>query len=760
MGSTVPTNSKVYSSFDPKSIPSCSIWIDAADTSSFTLISTTLSTLRNKVTNTNLSLTFDNSSVTWSATGLNNSMPAFNFANGHFNFPITNIITRYTNTIFIVAKIDTSPFDGAACVSFHQAINGSTVFYRPLDYAFGSWRTVAFFSSVTAVATAMYQSSSHFLWSTTYDGTSNNNTINIYYNGENTTNSGTVGVAPTTSPTYMFVGCDGGTGNSWPGKIAEIIVYNTRLTNYERQQVEGYLYKKWNLSANALATHPFKRIPLYTRPFHPLDVSDCQLWLDAADSTSFTLVGSSITQWKDKSMNGLIGTAINSPTVVSTTNGQMVRFNGTSQYINFGNVLNLGLNSLTIFAVTKFTGTCGIVGKTAFGPGAGRWLFNYDTTYASGPQIFIDDGTNPAATAAFTNYQLYTVYSMQNNRNTFSSIYTNGTLLNARFFSVTPQNLSNTFPLYVASYPNGTGTAPQAGYYLNGDIAEIIVYFKYLTTTEMQQVEGYLANKWRLMTTLSASHPFYKWPSLRTVFNPLQISPCNLWLDAADGTTLTGTPVTQWNDKSGNGRNAVRYTGNSGSINRIITNGISTLDFGTNVMTIASYPWKLYSTIFIVAKATLGRFILSQVNNVGASGVYRNYYFTYNWPLFLGKGGNADIFFTDTAGTSNIVVEANQYFCFAFSYNGGGSPSMYFVNGTSRSVTATSGVTDATTTESMYINGSSGGSGFDSSVVCEILHYNTQFSTYQRQQVEGYLCKKWGILSKLPSTHPFKELIA
>lgn len=47
----------------------------------------------------------------------------------------------------------------------------------------------------------------------------------------------------------------------------------------------------------------------------------------------------------------------------------------------------------------------------------------------------------------------------------------------------------------------------------------------------------------------------------RTAWTPAQISTA-LWLDAADSSTVTlnGSTVSQWNDKSGNGRNAVQAT--------------------------------------------------------------------------------------------------------------------------------------------------------------------------------------------------------
>ncbi|MFM6272695.1 MAG: hypothetical protein ACKPFA_40420, partial [Dolichospermum sp.] len=47
----------------------------------------------------------------------------------------------------------------------------------------------------------------------------------------------------------------------------------------------------------------------------------------------------------------------------------------------------------------------------------------------------------------------------------------------------------------------------------------------------------------------------------RKLRTPAQIS-TDLWLDAADSSTITlnGSTVSQWNDKSGNGRNAIQAT--------------------------------------------------------------------------------------------------------------------------------------------------------------------------------------------------------
>ena len=46
----------------------------------------------------------------------------------------------------------------------------------------------------------------------------------------------------------------------------------------------------------------------------------------------------------------------------------------------------------------------------------------------------------------------------------------------------------------------------------NGYIQEILIYDTPLTTTQRQNVEGYLAWKWGLVANLPGNHPFKKWP--------------------------------------------------------------------------------------------------------------------------------------------------------------------------------------------------------------------------------------------------------
>ena len=47
-------------------------------------------------------------------------------------------------------------------------------------------------------------------------------------------------------------------------------------------------------------------------------------------------------------------------------------------------------------------------------------------------------------------------------------------------------------------------------------------------------------------------------------------------------------------------------------------------------------------------------------------------------------------------------------------------------------------------------------SGVTNFLLGELIYHNVAFSTGQRQAMEGYLAWKWGLVSGLPSTHPYK----
>lgn len=101
-----------------------------------------------------------------------------------------------------------------------------------------------------------------------------------------------------------------------------------------------------------------------------------------------------------------------------------------------------------------------------------------------------------------------------------------------------------------------SGTATE---FLNGLIAEVIIYNTSLSATDRAAIEAYLRNKYALPNPA------------QTLTDPTTITGCKLWLKADSGvyndagTTLAtnGQTVQQWNDQSGNGNNATQSTSGS-----------------------------------------------------------------------------------------------------------------------------------------------------------------------------------------------------
>jgi hypothetical protein len=300
--------------------------------------------------------------------------------------------------------------------------------------------------------------------------------------------------------------------------MAECIVFNSEIPTSQRQQIEGYLAHKWGLVGNLPSTHPFKLYPPLQVAFTPVQVSGCQLWLDAADSSTMTLSGSNVTQWNDKSGNGrnAIGnigtgtyssTGLNSlPTVQITPTGNMVSSIPAGRFSN-------GIVVFVVFQKTGANNTADtIVTRTA-------------TNSIPSPFDIYGGINQPTVTIRIvgdgTNYR-----SGSDNPNSVTRL-TSPTIWSVSIFSTTPANwiesVNGTSRTLTLSSLSGNGNyGDNANFFyigtrgdnftkMTGNISEIIAYNASLFSTEQrQQVEGYLAHKWGLTSSLPATHPFKK----------------------------------------------------------------------------------------------------------------------------------------------------------------------------------------------------------------------------------------------------------
>ncbi len=241
---------------------------------------------------------------------------------------------------------------------------------------------------------------------------------------------------------------------------------------------------------------------------------------------------------------------------------------------------------------------------------------------------------------------------------------------------------------------------------------------------------------------------------------PTEIGNLSLWLDAFTNSNITtnGTTVTGWTDKSGTNRTVTfngtnTYNGVTKSVN---TNNSGTTYFYANVDLRKSIV--TYATVFIVHTWTGST--LSGTNQAlwgqdigGGWNRFQLLGFTFNtnWAYGLSYTPSSPNVTTVSAlNTANRVLYSATY---GYQITDG---TFAYVNGSLASSTVTEAVSPSeTSTQNTYFGTID--TGYSGSVAFhEILIYKRNMTTFERQQVEGYLAWKWGLVSQLPSNHPYK----
>jgi hypothetical protein len=400
-----------------------------------------------------------------------------------------------------------------------------------------------------------------------------------------------------------------------------------------------------------------------------------------------------------------------------------------------------------MFAVSRQTGTNSRVLQST----TNNQLFGYWAGYKRA--FYVDNNPNQLTTALSD-----TQWDIMSHTRTAGSAYTfswNGTSL---------------FTGATSSGNNLTGLAINAGAFPENSscqIAEIILYSAVLTLEQRQQIEGYLAWKWGLQGNLPVGHPFKSSPIAMRIFQPPDIGALALWLDAADGSTITtsGSEVVSWRDKS---PNALSFTGVSGS-RPTYTNAINGLPVVSSATgkRLSNASWRqnfTSSAIFIVMRPThqLTEGQVMTITNYASGQLGFALLFAYsnqvNYYYYL------NVFCAQTSSSGAFVLQSTLN-------NTGGFnptntpilmttnivPSTQFLryNGTqiaptltdSRSFVASSGVT-------LFVAGANdnGSQAYD---LGELIVTAGSLTVNQMRQIEGYLANKWGLTQNFPSTEPY-----
>ena len=490
--------------------------------------------------------------------------------------------------------------------------------------------------------------------------------------------------------------------------------------------------------------------------FSPSSISGLAVWLDASDVNTITQdSASNITQWSDKSGNAknAVSNSVSGwarPTYVST---------GATKYVSLvpGQALHIPSFPYTT-AWSVFSCMCNVT------LGA-RW---YISPYSDASIVLmgmnqgsskIFSGLLPSAPADITGSHIeYT--SAQN---------TNGTG-NYVWYRDGVQKAINSAGNGVAATTvrMGIGANGASGFDIGGTYYpfEILIFNSYLGTTDRQNVEGYLAQKWGLTSSLSTitNHPVFTsnyltssgvgnspdsqitWTTLPKAFgpsapSPLALSP-QLWIDASDATKVTtsGGNLTGITDKSG--CNVSLTINGTISYNSANLNGLATLGFtgaqsitGSLLATPGTTDYCLALVWRTTSSGTTGALGIgpSAANNKAAIGYNGIYYNLYEW-------GAQESQYNSSAGS--FVVQVGTRIS--------GSTNCY-INGSNPNST---GTTSCNITNALVNIGGSD-TFFVTGQICEAIVIKGTVGTSARQGLEAYLANKWGLTGQMAAGNSY-----
>jgi hypothetical protein len=264
----------------------------------------------------------------------------------------------------------------------------------------------------------------------------------------------------------------------------------------------------------------------------------------------------------------------------------------------------------------------------------------------------------------------------------------------------------------------------------------------------------------------------YEFPALYPVWSPAEITTA-LWLDAADVSTVTTESgnVSQWNDKSGNSRNASQST----SANRptysatgfngkpgAVFNGSSQLLEITNALSLTR---NIGSISFFFAAHTSGLTGSNQALmafSIGTAPTDRvSCAYLQDTKLRIG-GRRLDADSFAGASSSGSWNTSPAVLCFQWEF--AVAKASIFYNGANgdplEATLHTAGnISDTDSQVTPKIGAIAAGvSNFFNGPIAEIVVTTSTITTNTRQRIEGYLAHKWGLTANLPSDHPYKTV--
>jgi|688.fasta_scaffold121886_3 hypothetical protein len=238
-----------------------------------------------------------------------------------------------------------------------------------------------------------------------------------------------------------------------------------------------------------------------------------------------------------------------------------------------------------------------------------------------------------------------------------------------------------------------------------------------------------------------------------------------LWFDAADASTITvSTGISEWRDKSGNGRHISQSTSSFRPIySQTVLNSLPVVVFdGSNdYLTTTSFPTsftELY--IYIITKwqttGTTVSTIQTIIDNNHTTSPLRGFVLQdrpdlTNRPLTFGHLPNL------TAGANDNTTTGNNTWRIIGAEASSGVSDSFYRDGELIQTTTNTGAFNIQAQLNIGAWNNGGFVRYFNGQIAEILIMTNSQSRRVRQLHEGYLAWKWGLVSNLPASHPFKN---
>ena len=329
--------------------------------------------------------------------------------------------------------------------------------------------------------------------------------------------------ASPTSSSSFFIGGNFGGGSIIPTmNFGELVVYSQYFEQAERQLLEGYLAWKWNIERKLPSSHPYaKESPIgatvtEVSPLNiPGQIPSLVTWLDAADSETFTMIGSNAV-WYDKSATSDVFGKFEAnlaPTYTTTPTQSGPPLPG----VHFSS--NCSLVGKTDASIVNGTGSCFLVATVLGNAQVLAGGFQTGTVIEGNSFGFYMQSSN--AVSPIQGWQNYYMNTFVNTATSGPRVFfgqinagLRGAEAQGSFQFSTPPSSQGTNKEFLQGYtpikqsPWILGTATGSPVTQNFYVHEFLCFSDYFNDTQRQLIEGYLAWKWGVQSQLPQGHPY------------------------------------------------------------------------------------------------------------------------------------------------------------------------------------------------------------------------------------------------------------